>query len=110
MKGIILVMMTALVIGCSTSNTPQPEPAAPVATAPVITDPVPVTVMNTEPAVTTPRPNSPRIDAAAFLQALIDSGCIIDKAQYKEVARGGGITVECADDSDILEKDGLDDL
>ncbi len=36
-------------------------------------------------------PTNARIDAAPFLNALVLSGCEINKAEYKEVTRGGGI-------------------
>ena len=106
MKGIIVVLLSVLAFGCSTKN---PEP---VATQPVINEPIPVVVQETAPAqpVTVQRSFDARIDAAGFLNALIESGCVIDKAEYKEVARGGGISVECADDSDILDSEGIGDL
>jgi len=107
MKGIIAVLLTAFVVGCSTTQTPS----EPVATQPMINEPIPVTVTsNPEPIIIKQKSTDARIDATAFLQALIDSGCVIDKAEYKEVARGGGISVECADDTDILESPGLGDL
>lgn len=49
------------------------------------------------------------IDAPAFLNALVESGCQIDKAEYKEVKRGGAIKVVCSRTQDPLSVD-LDDL
>ena len=106
MKGIIVVLLAAFAFGCSTKN---PEP---VATTPVINEPIPVVVQETAPAQPTVirKESKARIDVGIFLQTVVDSGCIIDKVEYKEVSRGGGISVECADDGDILETEGLGDL
>ena len=49
------------------------------------------------------------INASAFLNALVDSGCQIDNAEYKEVKRGGAIKVVCSKTVDALNVE-LDDL
>ena len=73
----------------------------------------------TPPTVTiTPVPTKPQetiqvsgahIDASAFLNALVDSGCQIDHAEYKEVKRGGAIKVVCSKTVDALTVE-LEDL
>jgi len=74
-----------------------------------VTAPLEVTIVTPDEP---PAPLKPaHIDAASFLDALIESGCVIDKAAYKEVARGGGIVVTCrATETQALEIDGLSDL
>ena len=52
---------------------------------------------------------SAHIDASAFLNALVESGCQIDKAEYKEVKRGGAIKVVCSKSIDALSVE-LEDL
>ena len=52
---------------------------------------------------------SAHIDASAFLNALVESGCQIDKAEYKEVKRGGAIKVVCSKSIDTLNVE-LEDL
>ena len=47
----------------------------------------------------------PHIDASAFLNALVESGCQIDKAEYKEVTRGGAIKIVCSKTVDALNVD-----
>lgn len=49
------------------------------------------------------------IDASSFLNALVESGCQIDKAEYKEVKRGGAIKIVCSKTVDALNVE-LDDL
>lgn len=51
----------------------------------------------------------PHIDASAFLNALVESGCQIDHAEYKEVKRGGAIKIVCSKTVDALKVD-VDDL
>lgn len=68
--------------------------------------------------MSTPAPEKPRqaaqpfdsyIDASAFLNALVESGCQIDRAEYKEVKRGGAIKVVCSKSEDALNLE-LNDL
>lgn len=115
MKTLFFIALFTALVGCSTT-TPAPvivevaptelpneidvtivEPATPV----VVAAPAP-----------TPAPLKPaRIDAVSFLDALINSGCVIDKAAYKEVARGGGIVVTCrATETPALNIDDLGEL
>lgn len=125
----IIALASAMLIGCSlgaTNDAPltAAQVQAPVTapdTAPVPT-PVstPVTTPVTTAATTTaaPAPARPRetvqtfgahIDASAFLNALVESGCQIDKAEYKEVKRGGAIKVICSKSIDALNVE-LEDL
>lgn len=109
----ILAIMLA-VAGCTsgsrgktvyvTEETPLIEAEAPPAE---VVEPVEVIVVAPEDEPTT---NGTRIDAVSFLDALVKSGCEIDKAEYKEVIRGGGIIVSCKGSTDPLEMDGLDGL
>ena len=49
------------------------------------------------------------IDASAFLNALVESGCQVENAEYKEVKRGGAIKVVCSKPVDSLNVE-IDDL
>jgi len=49
------------------------------------------------------------IDASAFLNALVESGCQVENAEYKEVKRGGAIKVVCSKTVDALNVE-LEDL
>ena len=116
-----IIALAALVLGaCSTDGTgDEPVTAAPaesVSTA----SPTPTTTAPGTSAseVATPAPAKPRnevaahaphIDASAFLNALVESGCQIDKAEYKEVKRGGAIKIVCSKTQDPLSVN-LDDL
>lgn len=108
----ILAMMFA--VGCTSGSTgktinvvEQVEPAEIEVDTPTEID---VTIVKPE-TPDAPAPLKPaRIDAASFLNALIESGCIIDKAVYKEVSRGGGIVVTCKEDGNPLNTEGLEDL
>lgn len=109
---ILAVMMTA---GCSTGSTGK--------TVLVTEEPVPVVEATAEPTEAVAEAPAPevkttdgtaRIDAVGFIGALIDSGCTVVKAEYKEVNRGGGISVTCADipmiNTDVLNAKGLEGL
>ncbi len=100
-------------------TTPTTTPATTTATASAST---PATTSATIPATTTAvaAPVSAKrqeyiqapgahINASAFLNALVDSGCQIDNAEYKEVKRGGAIKVVCSKTVDALNVE-LDDL
>lgn len=111
MKTLYIIPILAIVLavaGCTTGSTgktvtviePTPESALP-------TD-IDVTIV--EPAAAPVSLKPARIDAVSFLDALIESGCIIDKAAYKEVARGGGIVVTCRASDDALKMKGLEEL
>ena len=92
--------------GCSGADTKTDElnAIAPAAPAPEKTASETPAVPST---ISTP---VTRIDAAAFLNALVNSGCDIDKAEYKEVIRGGGIVVVCTKRVDVLDTEGLGKL
>ena len=109
----IIALAAAMLTGCSFGDAKD---------EPVTADPAPVTTSTTSPttaAVTiTPVPTKPQetiqvsgahIDASAFLNALVDSGCQIDNAEYKEVKRGGAIKVVCSKTVDALNVE-LEDL
>ena len=105
----LLIILAVAMAGCSTTQAP-PETAS--------AEPVPVEIV-TPLVVTLDEPvqaNTGRIDAATFLQILVDSGCTVGKAEYKEVDRGGGISVTCAPkpidapSSDPLSAEGIADL
>jgi PBP1b-binding outer membrane lipoprotein LpoB len=107
----IIAFAAAMLAGCSFGGTND---------EPVTADPVPVTTSTANPTTTTaaPGPAKPEetiqvsgahIDASAFLNALVDSGCQIDNAEYKEVKRGGAIKVVCAKSVDALNVE-LEDL
>lgn len=106
-----IIALAAIVLGaCATDGTSDEQTkATPAAAAPA-------------PAATTaeaaPKPAEPtkevsaygpHIDASAFLNALVESGCQIDKAEYKEVKRGGAIKIVCSKAVDPLNVE-LDDL
>ena len=110
----IIALAAAMLTGCSFGDAKD----EPVVTA----DPTPVTTSTTSPTTTTatitPIPTEPQetiqvsgahIDASAFLNALVDSGCQIDNAEYKEVKRGGAIKVVCSKAVDALNVE-LEDL
>jgi len=113
----IIALAAAVLTGCSFGGTnDEPVTAAPAA----VTTPTPTPTPTTATATTTATPAStkPReviqtfdayIDASAFLNALVDSGCQIDNAEYKEVKRGGAIKVVCSKTVDTLNVE-LDDL
>lgn len=116
MKTLYFIPILAIVLavaGCSTGtgskgktvyiNEPAPEAAMPAE--------IDVTIVEPETLEVIPVPVKPaRIDAASFLGALIESGCVIDKAVYKEVSRGGGIVVTCRESNNLLNMEGLEDL
>ncbi len=104
----ILAMLLA-VAGCTTGSkgktvhvAPEPVPVA-EAVAPVVAAPAVETQV-------VKVPTNARIDATSFLNALVLSGCEIDKAEYKEVTRGGGIIVTCTQRTGVLDAEGLDGL
>ncbi len=99
----IIAPAAAMLTGCGFGGTyDEPLTAAPA----------PVTTTAT-PASAKPQDNiqtfGAHIDASAFLNTLVESGCQIDKAEYKEVKRGGAITVVCSKTVDALNVE-LDDL
>lgn len=111
LKGLSVISVLALLLtGCGGIGDSKDEPlaATPTATTPV---PTPETTETTvaAPATIVVKAEA-RIDAASFLDALVASGCDIDKAEYKEVIRGGGISVTCTKAKDALDTEGLDAL
>ena len=117
----IAALAAATLAGCTAGGanddpvTAAPAPAAAAAPAVVpSTEPAaaPATVAVTpaqEPSREDVQAVGPHIDASAFLNALVESGCQIDKAEYKEVKRGGAIKVVCSRTVDPLNVE-LDDL
>ena len=114
---LLTVLAAVMLSGCSALGGDTKAEAMPAQSAPAYAEnvtpavtPAPVleTMMVTAP--TTVSVTSARIDAAAFLNALVDSGCEIDEAEYKEVKRGGGIKVTCTKATDVLNTEGLGDL
>jgi len=98
----------------SPATSPVASPATSPATAPDTTAAKTILVTNT--ALPTPAKTeeaaqtfNAHIDASAFLNALVESGCQIDKAEYKEVKRGGAIKVVCSKSIDALNVE-LEDL
>ena len=123
----IIVLAAATLAGCSFGSTSEESVTA---TPDAVTTPPPATTTATTAGSTadttaespataaTPAPAKPQenvqtfsahIDASAFLNALVDSGCQIDKAEYKEVKRGGAIKVVCSKSIDALNVE-LEDL
>jgi hypothetical protein len=105
---VIPVLAMLLVAGCQTGSkgktvyvAPEATPEAALVVAPVVA-PVETQVVTI--------PTKARIDATSFLNALVLSGCEIDKAEYKEVTRGGGIIVTCTKRMGVLDAEGLDGL
>ena len=100
----------------ASANTASAPPALPAAAPPAPSAPPAATTAAT-PAAAPAKPSrqenvqayGPHIDAAAFLNALVESGCQIDKAEYKEVKRGGAIKIVCSKTVDALNVE-LDDL
>ncbi len=121
LKLAIFALAAAMLTGCGfggTNDEPVTAVPAPV-TTPTTT---PATASASTPATTTAAaaPVSAKrqeyiqapgahINASAFLNALVDSGCQIDNAEYKEVKRGGAIKVVCSKAVDALNVE-LDDL
>lgn len=118
----IIALAIATLAGCSFGSTSEESvtaapdavttpPAATATAAPV--ESTAVTTAETAAIAATPQENvqtfSAHIDASAFLNALVDSGCQIDKAEYKEVKRGGAIKVVCSKSIDALNVE-LEDL
>lgn len=117
----IIALAATMLTGCSFGEiNEEPVTAAPsavtttpatmtTATPPAATTtraaPTPVTA-NTEDKIQT---SGAHIDASAFINALVESGCQIDKAEYKEVKRGGVIKVACSKSIDALNVE-LEDL
>lgn len=103
----IAALAAAMLAGCAFGGTDDESPTAP-----------PGPAATTAATNATPAPPKTRehvqefggyIDASAFLNALVESGCQIDEAEYKEVKRGGAIKVICSKSVDALNVD-LDDL
>lgn len=129
LKLAIFAIAAAMLTGCGFGGTnDEPVTAAPAPVTTPITTPAtasastPATTSATIPATTTAAAapvsakrqeyiQSPgaHINASAFLNALVDSGCQIDNAEYKEVKRGGAIKVVCSKTVDALNVE-LDDL
>ncbi len=123
----IIALAAAVLIGCGfggATDEPVTAAPAPVPTPTTATAPVPTPTTATTPTAvtvttpTTPVPEKPQdnvqtfsahIDASAFLNALVESGCQINHAEYKEVKRGGAIKVVCSKTVDALNVE-LDDL
>jgi PBP1b-binding outer membrane lipoprotein LpoB len=115
----IIAVAAAMLTGCGFSGAnDEPLTAAPAATATPITTTTTAPVATEDMATHSPAPvkpddsiqtNGAHIDASAFLNALVESGCQIDKAEYKEVKRGGAIKVVCSKTLDALNVE-LDDL
>jgi len=118
LKTAIIAIVATVLTGCGVRATnDEPVTAASLpATTPTtvpVTTPVtiapPTTATPTDPAAPPPakpqetiQTSGARIDASAFLNALVESGCQIDKAEYKEVKRGGAIKVVCSKTVDPL--------
>jgi len=125
----IIALAAAMLTGCGFGGTnDEPVTAAPAPVTTPTTTPTPTATPTTAtttataatPATTTAAPVSAKrqediqtsgahINASAFLNALVDSGCQIDHAEYKEVKRGGAIKVVCSKTVDALNVE-LDDL
>jgi hypothetical protein len=111
------VMMTGCGFGAAND---EPVTVAPAAAAAPVTS-TPATTVTTKtvdaeaPLAVAAKPDDTiqrtgaHINASAFLNALVESGCQIDKAEYKEVKRGGAIKVVCTKTIDALKVE-LDDL
>ena len=114
MKALFVIPVLAMLLavaGCQTGSkgkvvyaTPEPAPITDTAVVAPVVAPVEVKTQ----VVTLP--SNARIDATAFLNALVLSGCEIDTAEYKEVTRGGGIVVTCTKRVGVLDAKGLGDL
>ena len=114
-----IALATAMLTGCSFGDTTDetvteaqtPVAASPEAPAAATTPAAPAAAVT--PETTKPKENietfNAHIDASAFLNSLVESGCQIDKAEYKEVKRGGAIKVVCSKSVDALNVE-LDDL
>ena len=103
----IIALAATMLTGCGvggTNDEPVTAAAAPVMT-PTTTTATPMSAMPQDNIQTF----GAHIDASAFLNALVESGCQIDNAEYKEVKRGGGIRVVCSKTVDALKVE-LDDL
>lgn len=111
------VMMTGCGFGGAND---EPVTVAPAAAAAPVTSTAATTATTKVVELEAPLPVSAKpndtiqrtgahINASAFLNALVESGCQIDKAEYKEVKRGGAIKVICSKSIDALKVE-LEDL
>ena len=108
-----IIALAAIVLGaCATDGTGDEQTkATPSAAAPEPAATTAEVAPAPAPAESAKEVNSygPHIDASAFVNALVESGCQIDKAEYKEVKRGGAIKIVCSKSVDPLNIE-LDDL
>jgi PBP1b-binding outer membrane lipoprotein LpoB len=105
----IIALAAAMLTGCSFGGTnDEPVTAAPIPVATPTTTTTVATPVSAKPQENIQRSGA-HIDASAFLNALVDSGCQIDNAEYKEVKRGGAIKVVCSKTVDALNVE-LEDL
>lgn len=119
----MIAVAAAVLTGCGFAGTTDEPATATAASATATTVPShaapPATASAAAPAATAKpaaakpqekyQTSGPHIDASAFLNALVESGCQIDKAEYKEVKRGGAIKIVCSKKIDPLNVE-LDDL
>ena len=118
MKTLYIIPILAFVLavaGCASGGTEpaiavteEPTPALTEAPPAEVVAPLEVIIVKTDANESAPK--DVRIDAVSFLGALVKSGCEIDRAEYKEVIRGGGIIVTCKGSIDALETEGLEGL
>ncbi len=112
MKSLFVIPVLAILLlatGCTALGT-NGNTAKGNATEAVVTEAAVVLPVVSTPTQAVVIPTEARIDATSFLNALVLSGCEIDKAEYKEVTRGGGIIVTCTKRVGILDAEGLGDL
>ena len=111
-----IIALAAILLGACGTDATRDEPATPASAA--TATPVPAEAAPAPAPASTPTPDkpsmeikayAPHIDASAFLNALVESGCQIDRAEYKEVKRGGAIKIVCSKTVDPLNVE-LDDL
>jgi hypothetical protein len=118
MKALFVIPVLAIILatGCTSGSRGKtvyvndPD-AVPVETTSE-TEPV---VVEIAPPLTVPAPDT-RIDPVPIMETLRLAGCQVTKFEYKEVVRGAGIIVTCADktpdapSADPLASEGLEGI
>ena len=117
----IIAIAAIMLTGCGFGDTKDESlSAAPAPVASTTTTTATATMPDAGTGTATAAPTSTKapeivqasgahIDASAFLNALVESGCQVENAEYKEVKRGGAIKVVCSKPVDSLNVE-IDDL
>ena len=111
----IIAIVAIMLTGCGFGDTKDeslsaaPAPVASTATMPDASAGTGTAAPTSTKAPEIVQASGAHIDASAFLNALVESGCQVENAEYKEVKRGGAIKVVCSKPVDSLNVE-IDDL